>query len=160
MKDQGLQMQDVTYRKVLQDDKGKQKVEVEQLAGWKFLMFSGSFTTRLYVYQNKEDRTVREDLLPPITYTSLSYIMSSIKPVPSPTLWNAALQYSFIMVQLCRICYWVLELRLLSWRHVKSKLAWPGLIKASPGCAALYRTLLIGSTIMQSSQVMMCPGTG
>lgn len=53
-------MQDVTYRKVLQDDKGKQKVEVEQLAGWKFLMFSGSFTTRLYVYQDKQDRTVRE----------------------------------------------------------------------------------------------------
>ncbi len=53
MKVQGLQMQDVTYRKVLQDDKGKQKVEVEQLAGWKFLMFSGSFTTRLYVYQEQ-----------------------------------------------------------------------------------------------------------
>jgi len=60
MKVQGSQMQDVTYRKVLQDDKGKQKVEVEQLAGWKFLMFSGSFTTRLYVYQDKQDRTVRE----------------------------------------------------------------------------------------------------
>ena len=40
-------MQDVTYRKVLHDDKkGRQKVEVEQLAAWKFLMFSGSFATR------------------------------------------------------------------------------------------------------------------
>ena len=52
-------MQDVTYRKVLHDDKkGRQKVEVEQLAGWKFLMFSGSFATRLFVFQDKKQRTV------------------------------------------------------------------------------------------------------
>ena len=52
-------MQDVTYRKVLHDDKkGRQKVEVEQLAAWKFLMFSGSFATRLLVFQDKQQRTV------------------------------------------------------------------------------------------------------
>lgn len=53
-------MQEVTYRKVLHDDKkGKQKVEVEQLAAWKFLMFGGSFATRLYVFQDKPQGTVR-----------------------------------------------------------------------------------------------------
>ena len=54
-------LQEVTYRKVLHDDKkGRQKVEVEQLAAWKFLMFSGSFTTRLYVTQDKPQGVVRE----------------------------------------------------------------------------------------------------
>ncbi|CAL5228078.1 g11146 [Coccomyxa viridis] len=52
-------IKDVTYRKVLHDDKkGRQKVEVEQLAAWKFLMFSGSFATRLFVFQDKQQRTV------------------------------------------------------------------------------------------------------
>lgn len=52
-------LQEVKYRKVLCDDKkGRQKVEVEQLAAWKFLMFSGSFATRLYVFQDKQQRTV------------------------------------------------------------------------------------------------------
>ncbi|CAL8463236.1 g2770 [Coccomyxa elongata] len=44
----------VGYRKVLEDDgKGKQKVEVEQVAAWKLLMFKGSFSTRLFVSQDK-----------------------------------------------------------------------------------------------------------
>ena len=52
-------LQEVKYRKVLNDDKkGRQKVEVEQLAAWKFLMFSGSFATRLYVFQDRQQRTV------------------------------------------------------------------------------------------------------
>ena len=33
---------------------------MEQLAAWKFLMFSGSFTTRLYVFQDKPQGVVRE----------------------------------------------------------------------------------------------------
>ena len=53
-------MQKVPYRKVLEDDgRGKQKVEVEQLAAWKLLMFSGSFSTRLYVFQDKRRGIVR-----------------------------------------------------------------------------------------------------
>ena len=57
-------LQEVSYRKVLHDDrKGRQKVEVEQLAAWKFLMFSGSFTTRLYVFQDKSQGVVRESSL-------------------------------------------------------------------------------------------------
>ena len=62
-----LHMQDVTYRKVLHDDnKGRQKVEVEQLAGWKFLMFSGSFATRLFVFQDRHQRTVGAERQPPL----------------------------------------------------------------------------------------------
>lgn len=39
---------------MLEDDgRGRQKVEVEQVAAWKLLMFSGSFSTRLYVFQDK-----------------------------------------------------------------------------------------------------------
>ena len=60
-------MQDVTYRKVLHDDKnGRQKVEVEQLAAWKFLMFSGSFATRLFVFQDRHNRTVSAELQHPL----------------------------------------------------------------------------------------------
>ncbi|EIE21311.1 hypothetical protein COCSUDRAFT_43073 [Coccomyxa subellipsoidea C-169] len=56
----------VPYRKVLQDDgRGKQKVEVEQLAAWKFLMFSGSFATRLYVFQDKRRHIVEFRLARP-----------------------------------------------------------------------------------------------
>ena len=55
-----LPVQKVPYRKVLEDDgRGKQKVEVEQLAAWKLLMFSGSFSTRLYVFQDKRRGMVR-----------------------------------------------------------------------------------------------------
>ena len=69
-------MQDVTYRKVLHDDKkGRQKVEVEQLAAWKFLMFSGSFATRLFVFQDRQQRTVgAEQQLPLMTPHSPVFI--------------------------------------------------------------------------------------
>lgn len=50
--------QEVTYRKVLQDDGNKQIVEVEQVAGWRFLVFSGSFSSRVIVEQNREQHTV------------------------------------------------------------------------------------------------------
>ena len=53
-----LPAQRVVYRKVLEDDGNRQKVEVEQLARWKILMFSGSFSTRLFVYQDKRLGTV------------------------------------------------------------------------------------------------------
>ena len=67
-----FQMQDVTYRKVLHDDKkGRQKVEVEQLAAWKFLMFSGSFATRLFVFQDKQKRTVGAEAAKPSQGTYL-----------------------------------------------------------------------------------------
>ncbi|KAK9908444.1 hypothetical protein WJX75_007990 [Coccomyxa subellipsoidea] len=56
----------VPYRKVLEDDgRGKQKVEVEQLAAWKLLMFSGSFSTRLYVFQDKRRGIVKFRLARP-----------------------------------------------------------------------------------------------
>jgi hypothetical protein len=51
--------QRVSYRRVLEDDGNRQKVEVEQVARWKLLMFSGSFSTRLFVYQDKQRGTVR-----------------------------------------------------------------------------------------------------
>ncbi len=57
-------MQRVSYRKVLEDDgRGKQRVEVEQVANWRFLCFSGSFATRLHVLQDKRSNTVRQPLL-------------------------------------------------------------------------------------------------
>ena len=49
----------VTYRKVLEDDhKGRQKVEVEQAAQWRFLFFSGYFFTRLFVHQDRPEGVV------------------------------------------------------------------------------------------------------
>ena len=51
--------QAVAYRKVLRDDgNGRLDAEVEQIGQWKFLCFSGSFATRLYVYQDKRRGTV------------------------------------------------------------------------------------------------------
>ena len=50
--------QRVSYRRVLEDDGNRQKVEVEQVARWKVLMFSGSFSTRLFVYQDRRSGTV------------------------------------------------------------------------------------------------------
>lgn len=45
----------IDYRKVLEDDKaGKMKVEVQQVGQWKFLGFSGEFSTTLYVHQDKK----------------------------------------------------------------------------------------------------------
>ncbi len=53
-------LQAVSYRKVLRDDgAGRLDAEVEQIGQWKFLCFSGSFATRLFVYQDKRRGTVR-----------------------------------------------------------------------------------------------------
>ena len=52
-------MQSITKRQVLEDDgRGNQLVEVEHLARWKFLLFGGTFSTHLFVKQNKPSRTV------------------------------------------------------------------------------------------------------
>lgn len=50
--------QEVTYRKVLEDDGNRQLVEVEQKGRWKFLMFSGSFASRVIAEQNRQEHTV------------------------------------------------------------------------------------------------------
>jgi len=55
----------VTYRRVLQDRWGKQKVEVEQAAGWRFLFLSGVFYTRLFVFQDRNKGTIRFKLAQP-----------------------------------------------------------------------------------------------
>ena len=58
-------LQAVAYRKVLRDDgKGRLDAEVEQVGQWKFLCFSGTFATRLYVYQDKRHGTVGPALQP------------------------------------------------------------------------------------------------
>lgn len=52
-------LQAVSYRKVLRDDgAGRLDAEVEQIGQWKFLCFSGSFATCLFVYQDKRRGTV------------------------------------------------------------------------------------------------------
>jgi hypothetical protein len=51
-------MQEVCYRKVLEDDGNRQLVEVEQLGRWRFLMFSGTFSSRVMVEQNRQDHQV------------------------------------------------------------------------------------------------------
>ncbi|CAI5989817.1 unnamed protein product [Closterium sp. NIES-64] len=48
----------VKHRKVLEDDGDRQLVEVEQSAAWRFLVFSGSFDTRLLVTQDRAERTM------------------------------------------------------------------------------------------------------
>jgi len=49
----------VDYRKTLEDDgAGRLKTEVQQVGQWKFLGFSGQFTTRLHVSQDKIARTI------------------------------------------------------------------------------------------------------
>ena len=59
-----LALQAVAFRKVLRDDgKGRVDAEVEQIGQWKFLCFSGSFATRLFVYQDKRRGTVGPALL-------------------------------------------------------------------------------------------------
>lgn len=56
----------VTYRKVLSDNgRGKQRVEVEHAAGWRFLIFRGLFFTRLFVDQDKRTRIVKFSLAKP-----------------------------------------------------------------------------------------------
>lgn len=50
--------QEVVYRKVLEDDGNRQYVELEQLGRWKFLIFSGSFATRIFLEQKRREKTV------------------------------------------------------------------------------------------------------
>jgi hypothetical protein len=57
--------QAVAFRKVLRDDgKGRLDAEVEQVGQWRFLCFSGSFSTRLYVCQDRRRGTVRPSARP------------------------------------------------------------------------------------------------
>lgn len=55
----------VNYRKILEDNGWRQKVEVEQIGQWRFLTFKGEFATRLHVFQDKRARTVRFHLIKP-----------------------------------------------------------------------------------------------
>ena len=64
MSNKAAGLQAVSYRKVLRDDgAGRLDAEVEQIGQWKFLCFSGSFATRLFVYQDKRRGTVRSGKL-------------------------------------------------------------------------------------------------
>lgn len=49
----------VTYRKVLEDEGHRQLVEVEQLAIWRFLCFSGTFSIRVFVDQNRHTHSLK-----------------------------------------------------------------------------------------------------
>lgn len=54
-----MHVQALKMRKVLEDDRrGRQLIEVEQDAKWRFLCFSGTFTTKLFVRQNRPAREV------------------------------------------------------------------------------------------------------
>jgi hypothetical protein len=55
-------IKEVVYRKVLEDDGNRQYVEVEQLGRWKFLIFSGSFATRIFLEQKRREKTLSFDL--------------------------------------------------------------------------------------------------
>ena len=49
----------LTYRKVLENNnKGRQRVEVEQAGQWRFLLWSGHFFTRLFVLEDKPEGVV------------------------------------------------------------------------------------------------------
>jgi hypothetical protein len=56
--------QEVVFRKVLEDDGNRQLVEVEQLGRWRFLMLSGTFSTRVIVEQNRRECSVSFPLNP------------------------------------------------------------------------------------------------
>lgn len=51
-------MQEVAYRKVLQDDGNKQIVEVDQIGRWRFLMMEGTFSCRVLVEQDRKEHSV------------------------------------------------------------------------------------------------------
>ncbi|XP_024366129.1 uncharacterized protein [Physcomitrium patens] len=55
-------IKEVVYRKVLEDDGNRQLVEVEQLGRWRFLMLSGTFSSRVIVEQNREEKLMLFDL--------------------------------------------------------------------------------------------------
>lgn len=48
----------MTYRKVLENDGNRLLVELEQLGRWRFLVFSGSFASRMIVEQNRQEHLV------------------------------------------------------------------------------------------------------
>lgn len=58
-----LFMQEVCYRKVLEDDGNRQLVEVEQLGRWRFLMISGTFSSHVMVEQNCQEHQVHASLV-------------------------------------------------------------------------------------------------
>ncbi|KAG0611324.1 hypothetical protein M758_7G132300 [Ceratodon purpureus] len=55
-------IKEVVFRKVLEDDGNRQLVEVEQLGRWRFLMLSGTFSSRVIVEQNREEKSMLFDL--------------------------------------------------------------------------------------------------
>ncbi len=48
----------MTYRKVLENDGNRLLVELEQLGRWRFLVFSGSFASRIFIEQNRREHLV------------------------------------------------------------------------------------------------------
>ncbi len=48
----------MTYRKVLENDGNRLLVELEQLGRWRFLVFSGSFASRMIIEQNRREHSV------------------------------------------------------------------------------------------------------
>jgi len=55
-------IKEVVFRKVLEDDGNRQLVEVEQLGRWRFLMLSGTFSSRVIVEQNHKEKSMLFDL--------------------------------------------------------------------------------------------------
>lgn len=55
-------IKEVVFRKVLEDDGNRQLVEVEQLGRWRFLMLSGTFSSRVIVEQNRDEKLMLFDL--------------------------------------------------------------------------------------------------
>jgi hypothetical protein len=55
--------QEVVFRKVLEDDGKRQLMEVEQLGRWRFFMLSRTFSSRVNVEQNRNEKLVHTDLL-------------------------------------------------------------------------------------------------
>ncbi|KAL3157889.1 hypothetical protein ABBQ32_012300 [Trebouxia sp. C0010 RCD-2024] len=82
----------IEYRKVLEDDKaGKMKVEVQQVGQWKFLGFSGEFSTTLYVHQDRKAGKIRFQLAKPGlmkdfagTWTIQPLTPKDLHPAPAP----------------------------------------------------------------------------
>ena len=86
-----LALQAVAFRRVLRDDsKGRLDAEVEQIGQWKFLCFSGSFATRLYVYQDKRRGTVRP---------AVQSALPALVPLPSRAEGAGLLQIDFKLAQ-------------------------------------------------------------
>lgn len=54
----GINVQEVKYRKILEDEGHRQLVEVEQAAIWRFLWWSGTISVRVFVEQDRHNHTV------------------------------------------------------------------------------------------------------